>query len=75
MLADDGLDCVLGPDVAVEHLALELPGVLDVDEQPLPGRRGRVTRGLPVALEHDVQGRLEELFQGPLLRLAHLGTV
>ena len=40
---------------------------LNVDDEPLLRGRGRVPDGLPVALEHDVERRLEELLQGLLL--------
>ena len=40
---------------------------LNVDDEPFLGGRGRVPDRLPVALEHDVQRRLEQLLEGLLL--------
>ena len=67
MFRDDSLDSFVGPDVSVEHLALELPGVLYVDQQPLLGGCRRVSGVLKVPFVHDVQRRLEELLQCSLL--------
>ena len=54
---------------SARELALEILGILDVDQQLSVGLGCVVSGTLPVILPHHVQGRLEQFFQGPLFAL------